>query len=236
MAKKCCGKYKKGKGYCNKCPKIKRKYKNKNKHYKEQKNKKHINRLEKQMAFIIEIDKLKTIQRQSYIIDGSKKENDAEHSWHIAVMALILSEHKAFKKVDMLKVVKMLLIHDIVEIDAGDTYIYDEKGNADKREREEAAAKRLFGLLPKDQKKEYYNLWLEFEDQHSKEAKYANVLDRLQPILLNYEAGGQSWIEHGVSKDMIMNKNVATQEGSKKIWQHFETIINDAVKKGYVKE
>ena len=231
MAKACCGKWKKNNAYCKSCPKKVKKYKKKTPVTKE---KVDIKRLQKQMEFIIEIDKLKTIIRQSHIIDCTKKENDAEHSWHIAVMALILSEHANFKNIDILKVIKMLLIHDLVEIDAGDTYAYDEKGHEDKREREEIAAKRIFGLLPKDQGKEYYKLWLEFEDLKTKESRFASALDRIQPILLNYHAQGKSWKEHQVSKQMVIKRNEYTKDGSRKIWRYIEKILEDATEKGYL--
>jgi len=150
-----------------------------------------MDRLIKQISFIIETDKLKTIYRQSLLSDKSRYENDAEHSWHLALMAALLSEHTN-EKVDLLKVIKMVLIHDLVEIDAGDTYCYDEKAKLDKREREEKCANRIFSLLPDDQRDEMFELWEEFEKMETAEAKFAAALDRLQPVLLNYTADGMS--------------------------------------------
>ena len=149
-------------------------------------------RLKKQLDFFLELDKMRNLYRQTYVLHENRRENDAEHSWHIAVTALLLSEY-ANKDIDINKVVKMLLIHDVVEIDAGDTYCYDADGNTTKAEREEKAARRIFGLLPDDQKKEYYSLWREFEDSHTNEAIFAVVMDRIQPLMLNYTKGGISW-------------------------------------------
>ena len=144
-----------------------------------------IEKLRKQMDFIIEIDKMKNIYRQTLVLNEDRAENDAEHSWHLAMMVMLLSEY-ANEPIDVLHTIKMVLIHDIVEIDAGDTYCYDEEGYKDKNERETKAAERIFGILPHDQKNEMYNLWLEFEDRKTPEAKFAAVLDRIQPIMLNY--------------------------------------------------
>ncbi|MFP4698387.1 MAG: HD domain-containing protein [Eubacteriales bacterium] len=191
-------------------------------------------RLKSQIEFIIEVDKLKNIIRRSHITDGSKLENDAEHSWHLALMAFILSEHASYNDIDVLKVMKMVIIHDLVEIDAGDTYAYDEKGHEDKREREVKAANRIFTILPKDQAEELFDLWEEFEERETKEAKFASVLDRIQPILLNYTADGKSWKENRVSKQMVIARNKHTNEGSKIIWNYIETIIDEATEKGFL--
>ena len=163
-------------------------------------------RLEKQLSFIIEIDKVKNIFRQTYLSDKNRKENDAEHSWHIALMALLLKEY-AEESVDVLKVMTMVLIHDLVEIDAGDTYAYDEAGNQTKRQRELAAAERIFGILPEDQGKYLRELWDEFEAYETAESKYAHLLDNLQPLLLNDAADGIAWLEHGVKKSQIYKRN-----------------------------
>lgn len=176
-------------------------------------------RLKQQMAFMQEIDKLKKIGRQSYLADGSRKENDAEHSWHLAMMAMLLSEY-ANQKADVLKVMSMVLIHDIVEIDAGDTYAYDIEGNATKREREEKAADRLFGLLPKDQSVYIRELWEEFEKQETEEAKFARTLDCMQPIMLNAASNGKAWQEHEVQLSQILGRNKATKEGSEALWEY----------------
>lgn len=193
-----------------------------------------MDKLEKQISFIVEIDKLKNIYRQSYISDKSRHEDDAEHSWHLAIMAYLLAEHVE-EKVDLLKVIKMVLMHDLVEIDAGDTYCYDEKAKQDKREREEKCAKRLFGMLPEEQAKEMFELWEEFEQMETTEAKYAAALDRLQPVLLNYTTEGKSWKEHGISVDQVLERNRQIKNCSEKLWNFVEELLHDAVKKGYLK-
>lgn len=193
-----------------------------------------MNRLEQQMKFIIEIDKLKNIMRQSHITDGSRHENDTEHSWHIAMMAMVLAEH-ANEPVEVFKVVKMLLIHDIVEIDAGDTYAYDEVGYEDKMEREMKAADRLFGLLPEDQALEFRGLWDEFEACETKEAKFAHTLDRVHPMFLNYISGGRAWQAHNIHIDQVMKKNSYAGDGSKAIWDYTKEMLKDAVDKGYIR-
>lgn len=181
-------------------------------------------RLEKQLAFVMELDKLKYIKRQTYVADGSRRENDAEHSWHLALMAVLLSEY-AREEVDVLRVLKMVLIHDAVEIDAGDTYAYDEKGNASKRQREEDAADRIFNILPKDQAKEVRDLWEEFEAGDTKEAKFANTLDRIQPIMLNDITDGRAWREHGIEASQVLNRNAKTKLGSEILWDYVSTLI-----------
>lgn len=150
-------------------------------------------RLDKQFEFIGEIDKEKKIVRQTFLSDGSRKENDAEHAWHAAIMAVLLSEY-ANEKIDVLKTVTMLLLHDVVEIDAGDTYAYDEEGKKTQRQREVTAADRIYGLLPEDQKKKYRDLWEEFEACETPEAKFARTMDHIQPLILNDASGGLSWL------------------------------------------
>ena len=149
-------------------------------------------RLKKQMEFIVEVDKVKKIIRQTYLADSSRKENDAEHSWHLALMAVLLQEYSN-EEVDLARVIPMVLIHDLVEIDAGDTYAYDAAGSADKRERETKAADRIFALLPEDQGSWFRALWEEFEAYETAEAKFAHVLDNCQPLLLNDASDGLSW-------------------------------------------
>lgn len=191
-------------------------------------------RLQKQIEFVIEIDKLKNIYRQTYVLGEERKENDSEHSWHIALMAFLLAEYSE-KTIDVLKTIKMLLIHDIVEIDAGDTYCYDAEGYKTKAEREEKAAQRIFGLLPANQCNELYSLWREFEDGSSDEAKFAAVLDRIQPLILNYTKNGISWKEHDVCKEQVAGRYSQTAEASEKLTQLAMNIINDAHEKGWLK-
>lgn len=192
-------------------------------------------RLEQQLAFILEIDKVKNIFRQNYLADGQRRENDAEHSWHIALMAILLQEY-ADEPVDVLKVMTMVLVHDLVEIDAGDTYAYDTEGARTKEERERRAAERIFGLLPEDQGKYFRGLWDEFESYQSADAKYAHLLDNFQPLLLNDAAGGISWREHGVEKAQIYKRNEKLPETSELIWNKMREIIQENIEKGNVKE
>lgn len=190
-------------------------------------------RLRKQMEFIIEVDKLKKIKRQTYLSDGINKENDAEHSWHIALMTVLLSEYSN-EEIDVLRVVKMLLIHDIVEIDAGDTYAYDAKGNETKRDREVLAANRIFGILPEEQKDEYIDLWEEFEQRQTSESKFAHVMDNLQPMMLNNKTDGKAWREHEVDKSQIYKRNEITGIGSTVLWEYAKEMIEENVRKGNV--
>lgn len=190
-------------------------------------------RLLKQLEFVREIDKAKGVLRQSVLLDHSRRENDAEHSWHLAVMAILLEEH-AKEPVDLLKVVKMLLIHDIVEIDAGDTYAYDIKAHDDKEERERRAAERIFGLLPEEQGEEFRRLWEEFEARETPEARYAAAMDRFQPLMFNYFTEGATWKAHGVTREQVVARNRHIQEGSEPLWQCAVELIDEAVKKGYL--
>jgi len=192
-------------------------------------------RLERQIAFILEVDRLKSILRRSYLLNETRHENSAEHSWHLAVMALVLAEH-ANAKVNTLRVLKMLLVHDIVEIDSGDTYIYDAAGNDTKAERENAAARRIFGLLPEDQQAELTQLWQEFEARETPEARFAAALDRLMPLLHNYHNEGRSWREHGISEAQVMRLNSHMADGSQTLWEYAEALIKEATAKGYLRE
>lgn len=187
-------------------------------------------RLEQQLRFILEADKLKFIKRQTYLSDGVRKENDAEHSWHLALMAVLLSEY-ANDPVDQLMVLKMVLIHDLVEIDAGDTYAYDDEGNATKREREIKAADRIFKLLPKDQAQEYRNIWEEFEEAKTSEARFAHVLDRMQPLLLNDATDGIAWREHQVFQEQIKSRNAMVREGSVPLYNKMMELVDKHVEK-----
>ena len=191
-------------------------------------------RFKKQLEFIIEIDKLKQIFRRTILMDGSRTENDAEHSWHLAVLALVLSEHAAEKNINVLHVVKMVLIHDLVEIDAGDTYLYDEQAAFDKAEREQKAADRIFALLPDDQAQEFRALWDEFEARTTPEAKFAAALDRFQPLLHNYETEGESWKKHGVTSGQVIKRGNHMKEGSPTLWEYAEYLIQRSVEKGYL--
>ncbi|HEU5140071.1 MAG TPA: HD domain-containing protein [Bacillales bacterium] len=194
------------------------------------------NRFKKQLDFIIEIDKLKNIYRQTILIDGSRRENDAEHSWHLAMMVMLLSDHANERGLDLLHSMKMVLIHDLVEIDAGDTFAYDEKGYEDKDEREQKAADRLFGLLPEEQGREIYGLWREFEERTTPEARFAAALDRFQPLLHNYYTEGASWKKHGITSNQVLERNKQIAEGSKDLWAFAEDLIRDAVEKGYLEQ
>lgn len=190
------------------------------------------NRLEQQMAFILEIDKLKRVDRQTLIVDGTRPENSAEHSWHIALMALLMVEHIDQRSdIDLLKVVKMLLVHDIIEIDAGDVFAYDE--DEEREEREKKAGRRIFGLLPKDQAEELYQLWREFEERQTPEARYAASLDRLLPLVQNYLTGGYTWVKYHIPEEKVRKRNQVIIESSRNLWEYAQTIIDQAKEKGY---
>ncbi|MBW1709770.1 MAG: HD domain-containing protein [Deltaproteobacteria bacterium] len=192
-----------------------------------------IPRIEEQINFIIEIDKLTSVFRQSYLINEDRSENSAEHSWHVATMALILSEY-AEEEVDQFRVIKILLVHDIVEIDAGDTFCYDEIGVQNQMEREKRAGDRIFGLLPEDQAREIFELWQEYEAHESPESKFAGALDRLMPLLHNYHTNGKSWRKHGINRDQVITRNASIREGSEALWAYALSIIDKAVAKGYL--
>jgi len=191
------------------------------------------NHLNQQIDFILEMDKLKSIYRRSYVLGTDRNENDAEHSWHLSLMAVVLSEY-ANSEIDVLQVLKMLLIHDIVEIDAGDTFCYDDEGATDKAEREQRAASRIFGMLSENQEMELRCLWEEFEKGQTPEAMFAKSLDRLMPLLHNYHSEGKAWKEHGITQDQVINKNKHIADGSKELWGYAYSIIGDAVEKGYL--
>jgi putative hydrolase of HD superfamily len=190
-------------------------------------------RLTKQIEFIIEMDRLKHVVRQSLVADGSRRENTAEHSWHVALMAMILAEHAALK-VDPLRVLKMLLIHDLVEIDAGDTFLYGTQPAARKSEREAQAADRIFSLLPPDQGAELRALWDEFEQCKTPDGIFARSVDRLQPILLDYCTQGGCWQPNGVTGEQVRTKNSVIEQASTVLWDHVQQLIDDAVKRGYL--
>lgn len=194
-----------------------------------------MDRMKKQIEFLMEIDKVKNIFRQTYLADGVRKENDAEHSWHLAIAAFLLKEY-AKEEVDLLKVIIMVLIHDLVEIDAGDTYAYDTEGAKTKRAREEAAADRIFGILPEDQGMYFRELWEEFEAYESTDAKYAHLLDNFQPLLLNHESGGKSWVEHDVKKSQIYKRNEKIEETSPEVWEYMKCVVDEHMEMGQIRD
>lgn len=193
-------------------------------------------RLEQQVQFCREIDKEKMIRRMTYLTDGVSKENDAEHAWHMAVMTLILSEY-ANEKIDVLKTISMLLIHDIVEIDAGDTFAYDEEAKKSQASREKAAADRIFGMLPPDQQEKFRALWEEFEAGETPEAKFAHTMDNFQPIMLNAAVGGKGWSDWGTPLSKILKRNENTAAGSEELWDYsLNNFIMPHVDNGVIKK
>ncbi len=193
-------------------------------------------RLDRQLEFIVELDSLKSIHRKTLKICEPSYENDAEHSWHLAAMAVILREH-ADEPVDLARVLQMVLMHDVVEIDAGDTFAYDdEAAHREKERREELAAKRIFAILPEDQARQMYNLWREFEARETPEARFAAALDRLQPLLHNYLTRGTAWRDHGITAEQVLEHNSHIAEGSTFLWEYVLRIIRDAVRRGYLPE
>ena len=194
-----------------------------------------MDRLDQLFAFAKEVDKEKLIGRQTYLADGQRKENDAEHAWHLALMAILFSEY-ANEKIDVLKTVTMVLIHDIVEIDAGDTYAYDEEAKKTQKEREEKAAARIFGLLPEDQGSRLMGLWQEFEARTTTEARFSRTIDNIQPIMLNHASDGKAWEEHKVCLDQILKRNERTAEGSQSLWDYAkEHFIRPSLEKGRIR-
>lgn len=193
-------------------------------------------RIEKQFSFIREIDREKLIGRQTYLSDGKRKENDAEHAWHMAVMTILLSEY-ANERIDVLKTVTMLLIHDIVEIDAGDTYAYDEEAKKTQKDRERKAAERIYGLLPSDQGERLKALWEEFEACETPEARFARCMDNLQPMMLNAATDGKAWVEHQVELSQVLGRNRNTHAGSEELWEYArKNWIDPNVEKGRIRE
>ena len=188
-----------------------------------------------QIAFIKEIDKVKYIQRKTKLFHSDRHENDAEHSWHLALMAIVLAEHSD-QPIDVLKVVKMVLIHDIVEIDAGDIFLYDSQISHNNTDEERLAANRIFGLLPKKQANEMIAIWEEFEAGETNEAKFAKAMDRLEPLLQNTSNNGGTWKEFGVPYNKVYEKKSVIKEGSKTIWNYAEGLINESVEKGILKK
>ena len=192
-----------------------------------------IERMKKQLDFIVEVDKVKQIFRQNYLSDGTRKENDAEHSWHLALSAILLQEY-AEEGMDLSRVIPMVLIHDLVEIDAGDTYAYDAAGLSTQAERERKAADRIFGILPEDQGAQFRALWEEFEEYRSPDARYAHLLDNFQPLLLNDASDGKSWTEHQVKKSQIYRRNRYIPKISGEIWKEMSSRIEKHVELGHI--
>lgn len=190
-------------------------------------------RLARQIAFLLEIDGLKSVLRQSHLIDLSRRENDAEHSWHLAMLAVVLGEY-ATEEVDQAKVIRMLLIHDLVEVYAGDTFLYDTRGAAEQEERERAAADRLFPQLPDDQAVALRRLWDEFEERRTPDARFARALDRVQPLLLNFYTRGASWRAHRVTKAQVLARRQLIEDGSPALWEYIQVMIDEAVRRGYL--
>ncbi len=188
------------------------------------------------MAFINEVEKLKLIVRQNVTIDGSRQENSAEHSWHIALMAIVLSDYSDFKNIDILRVLKMLLIHDIVEIDNGDTFLYDSQANKRKNEQETMTANRVFGLLPENTRNEFLKLWEEFEKRETPDARFAASLDGLQPLMNHLSSKGQGIIKHKLKTQQIIAKKQYIQQSSKELWEFAKNIIQQSEETGlYIK-
>ncbi|MDO4204207.1 MAG: HD domain-containing protein [Selenomonadaceae bacterium] len=192
-------------------------------------------RLKQQLEFILEIDKEKNIFRQTHISNNGRNENDAEHAWHMAIMAYLLKEYSN-EPVDISKVMLMCLIHDVVEIDAGDTYCYDSEGLKTQKAREDAAKERIYSLLPIEQKEELTALFDEFEANETPEARFAHAMDNLQPVLLNHSNGGRDWKEHGVSADKVYGRQSKTKLGSEKLYEYTEEIIKEHIRSGEIQK
>ena len=191
-------------------------------------------RLKQQIEFILEVDKLKQVLRQTVLLDQSRRENSSEHSWHIVLSVFLLAEYAAAEDIDLLHVMKMLVIHDLVEIDAGDTYCYDDTGRRGQAQREEIAADRIFGLLPADQSAELRALWDEFEKKETPESQFANALDRVQPLLHNYFTAGQTWQENHINSGQVHERMAPVKDGAPVLWHYVNNLIKEAVAKGFL--
>jgi putative hydrolase of HD superfamily len=189
--------------------------------------------LQKQLDFIHEIDKLKYIQRKTRLFNSDRHENDAEHSWHLAMMAMVLAEH-ANGKIEVLKVIKMLLVHDLVEIDAGDVFFFDTNNNHDNRAEEQEAAKRIFGLLPEEQGAELIAIWEEFEENKTIESRFANAIDKLEPMMQNATNGGGTWKEFNVSRSTVIEKKEDMKNGSEHLWEHALKLLDECLEAGNI--
>ncbi len=195
-----------------------------------------IQRLQQQIEFMLEIDKLKHIFRRTILTDRSREENSAEHSWHIAMAAFLFSEYAQDQEMDLYRVIKMLLVHDLVEIDAGDTYCYDHQSRQDQARREQEAAERIFKILPSDQSQSFRALWVEFENKDTPESKYANALDRFQPFMQNYVTRGQIWRKNNITRRQVMDRMQPVFDGAPVLWNLVKLLIDDAVQKKYLAE
>ncbi|MGD8291403.1 MAG: HD domain-containing protein [Desulfobacterales bacterium] len=193
-------------------------------------------RFRRQIEFILEIDKLKNVLRKTILMDRSRRENSAEHSWHIALTVLIMSEYAKDSNVDLFRVMKILLVHDIIEIDAGDTYCYDDQGRKDQSQREKSAADRIFNLLPADQASMLRKLWDEFEERKTPESKFANAMDRLQPFLHNYYTEGQIWQENNITSAQVKSRMDPVDDGAPILWHYVRSLIDDGIQRGYLAE
>jgi putative hydrolase of HD superfamily len=192
-----------------------------------------VTRLQSQLAFILEIDRLKQVLRRNYILDSTRRENTAEHSWHLTLAVWILAEH-ANEPVDLMRVIKMLLVHDIVEIDAGDTFAYDKAAHLHKDEREQLAADRIFGLLPQDQRDELRGLWDEFEALATPEARFARAVDIFMPMFHNCNTEGRGWRENGVTSAEVFNRQVLIGAASNELWRQARAMVTQAVERGHL--
>ncbi len=190
-------------------------------------------RLLKDIEFIVELDKMKSILRQTSLIGGDRREDDAQHSWHIAIMAMVLSDY-ANEKIDVCKVIKMLLIHDLVELEAGDTFCYDKKGNEDKKEREELAADKVFGMLNVEKNKEMRSLWDEFEEMKTPDALFAASMDRLQPMLNNYHNNGGTWQKFDIAQSDVYKRISPVKDSSDELWKYVVYMLEDALNRGLI--
>ena len=195
-----------------------------------------VNRLEQQMRFLVEVDKMKSVYRRTILIDKTRRESDAEHSWHFALMAMLLAEYADPEKVDCARVIRMALVHDLIEIYAGDTFAYDVQGNKDKRQRETEAADKLFALLPEDQAAEIRALWEEFDAMETPDAQYAAAIDRLQPFLNNYLTQGHTWGLGGVKSAQVYERMDPLRVALPEVWPFVDKMIQESIEKGYLEE
>ncbi len=191
------------------------------------------NRLQQQLAFLVEIDRMKNVMRQTLLADSSRRESDAEHSFSLAMFAMLLAEH-AEEEIDISRVIRMVLVHDLIEIYAGDTFCYDQKGNEDKEAREKEAADKLYAMLPEDQAAEYRALWEEFDRMDTPDSRYAAALDRIQPMLNNYLTNGHTWKLGNVTSEQVYKRMEPIRNGLPKAWPIVEWIINTSIEKGFL--